>query len=352
MVREHVGHQGKPLSEFEIEQAEALEYQFHAPATTLGISPHDLTEGLARFWDVLVTGPDITYMTATGTEASFLKPEMVSVEEPGLDDFHHEMSVKAYPDFSGGKPSFELDQYQFALIAESRYAIPYQEVCAYAIRQHQSMVAFPLLAHFSLQTRDPVAVFTECLHTLPVLLGRRKSEPNANLLSALFARNFSVIRNYVGMVARNMDLRLVDSLDVIRYSRLGLNPIYLHYLNLLINVDKLHSDRLSYWFAVPGWERGNLASLVQAPVTRLIGGRWRAEAPVDWDYFGALLGEDDSLWGSVPDDPVWRRAPVVSNIEELFEYNADRAVEIAEISDEIRFRRLLKRKEDTVANSV
>jgi len=341
-----------PLRRFQLDWFETLVHNYHERSTHLGLSPHDLTEGLARYWDVLVTGPDITHQASKGSIPDFLRPKFETEPQLEMDEpeIHRAMGVRSVPNFSQGRAKFTGEQYYFALTDGSAYTAAFSELCSSMARPQQGLAIFPLLAHFCLQTPDPVRVFANALSSISEIAPLAAADKNAPyLLQKRFAEGYLPIKGYVLSIAHSLGFDFGDSMWLIENSELRWNTVFLHHFQILLSAYNKYGLKVDYWFSAPGWWRAMLAQIAQPPVTRLIGGRWLSHAPLETQVLENLLSQEPSM--SEPPPPsnhVWGVLPAVTSVAEIREHNADRSSEIAAISNEFRFERLLRRKRDNL----
>ena len=103
----------------------------------LGFSPHDLYESVARYWDITVVGADLVYRSITGEPL------------PASQMVWNEEAQARGPTLSAINGVMKL--------AEDSYSLPY--IIATDKFPGLGELLFPLVAHASLQTRQPVQVF-------------------------------------------------------------------------------------------------------------------------------------------------------------------------------------------------
>jgi hypothetical protein len=319
IMRRHLGI-SEPFSSKELKEAETLEAKF-TDRQNHGFSAYDLTESLARYWDVLATGPDLTYVPSPGE------------------------SVRIMPTTAGKGTWFTMDQLHRALSTQGSYATPYTWASDVISDEVETATIFPLVAHFSLQSRDPVDLFTTAILRLRLHPRTRWSTGDLrSTLRSLYGPTLGTVRK----VAATEGIPIINPLDVIDGTTLKSNPVFRHYLGLLANASyQFGLDTVDYWFATPALERGTLAHILQAPAVRLIGGRWKSEAPYARQLVEQILHENPHF-REPPSEPVdhlvWHGGPAVETPEGFFETLADRSIEIVQIDDELRFSRFLRRK--------
>ncbi|MGR0220088.1 hypothetical protein [Agromyces sp. ZXT2-6] len=124
-----------------------LRPQFTTPHPAFGFSILDLVECLSRYWDILNTGPH-DLVEAELAEGGQLSPELAAeLEDARVNGL-----------FRSDDDGFSFATVSLAMrIIGGSYARPYRD-----LEQRlgfMTVVLFPLIAHWALQTNDPVRMF-------------------------------------------------------------------------------------------------------------------------------------------------------------------------------------------------
>ena len=238
----------------------ALQDSFASRPANAPFSPWELSEALCRYWDIHILGPErILHDMVDGT---------AWVEE----------SFRPYT----------LAQFDRVMTMEDNWAAPYR----WAIRQWGSSVsvlAFPLLAFFALQTRCPIEVFMsagDALHT------------HLYPFQGSIHTNWPLIYKPVKEQCQIECMRLTGSLltpgwDVIQRNRLGRSAVWGRYkvlLKLLRQVGP-DPDEMEREFALPGEpkHRESLLNSFVPAVTLFRNGRWLGDSTFGaWSEAGLL----------------------------------------------------------------
>ncbi|MEF8733647.1 MAG: hypothetical protein V5B40_17575 [Candidatus Accumulibacter meliphilus] len=202
-----------------------LRARFQQPAGQHGFSPSDICESLARFWEVVAVGPRTILAEAIATE-----------RKRRIDGVVPNDWLEAARDaetWAGLEIAIELG---------GTYSTPYL-VAQHQLGKTTSQVLFPLLAHFSLKTHEPVELFERFLIQVAPLAGEHLSASGAE--GSLWQRPetvaslFDFVRRACADVAREAGQQgLVDAATLFRNSPLQDNAVYASCFDSLANVDR------------------------------------------------------------------------------------------------------------------
>ncbi len=229
---------------------DSLARRFVRPHPDLGFSAWNLSEALARYWDIHIVGP-----------------------------------LRLFQERRGMVPDLEVSGYTNAvfdslMLEEDAYAEPYR-LALKRWGSNSAVILFPLVGHFALQTPKPVEVFAEVIDRAVDLF--RLEERRFSIHEVWREVFVDVYRLCCEACFSICELvALTPGWDVIRKSVLADHPVFGHYLALLAAVLPDWQERAHFYFALPGdpEARARLASTFRAPVTLLHGGRWTGETGV------------------------------------------------------------------------
>lgn len=158
-----------------------------------GFSTWNLSESLARFWDIYKFG-------AGKLLAKRGRANDVSPHDPGFDDLFQNLERDA-----PGWTQTTAAEFDYLMQLEDWYAEPYRLALQTLSSQH-AVILFPLVGHFALQSRSPIDVFVD---TISFLLegGRREWSSilpfplvTQMLEAGLLDRDFNIPRLVLGML--------------------------------------------------------------------------------------------------------------------------------------------------------
>jgi len=228
----------------------------------MGFSPWNLSEALARFWDLHITGPQKN-----------LRQRLLLTDSPDLS----RMGLETPTDLPGSEAqAYSSEQFDTLMLLEDTYAEPYRLSLA-RWGSLKSVLLFPLVGYFSLQTSMPVKVFSSVMSnsTLDRIDFSQYQDIHAGWRSI-----FSDIKRLCGMTAlSDVGIDLTPGWDVIRRSSLNDHPVYQHYLqaiSLLHALPVWGEEKIDFYFACPGDPdcRAKLVSTFSPHLTLLANGRW------------------------------------------------------------------------------
>jgi hypothetical protein len=227
----------------------------------LGFSAYNLTEALARYWDLHITGPQ------KNLRGRLLRSNSPDLARLGLDN---------PTDLPGSEAkAYTGEQFDNLMLLEDAYAAPYR-LSLERWGSLKSVLLFPLVGYFSLQTPAPVEVFCS------VMKSNEIDRINFNEYRDIhigWRSLFEDIRNlcklsamFVGQVGA-----FTPGWDVIKRSPLNIHPVYCHYLQTILTLQNKNTD---FYFACPGDPecRAYLVSYFLPPLTILANDRWIGES--------------------------------------------------------------------------
>jgi hypothetical protein len=142
------------------EVAPSSELQAHRVAffqkdPRVGFSAWNLSESLARFWDIQKMGPGKLLAKKQGV------PYVMSFD-PRSDEMFQRLEQAG---LGSEVTPIDSEEFDYQMQLEDWYAEPYRFVLQ-RIGSVQTVILFPLVGHFALQSRSPVEVFTMAVHEL------------------------------------------------------------------------------------------------------------------------------------------------------------------------------------------
>jgi hypothetical protein len=124
-----------------------LRREFYREESDLGFSARDIHECLARFWEVVAFGPNRIMNDQWLSGMSVFHPDFVTANRPSSFQRKFDSMAPWGPD----------DFIQAMIMIGGEYAIPF--LATGHKMPNASMLVFPWLAHYALQTRRPARVF-------------------------------------------------------------------------------------------------------------------------------------------------------------------------------------------------
>ena len=236
----------------------------------LGFSSFDLHEALARYWDIHIIGP-------------------VKIFESHKDLKEFEMWRPLFGRLvTKGQYSDAAFDFLMQIEAEAfrdTYALPYRKLRE--ILGQDTLIAFPILGYFALQSPDPVKVFASTAEKAGPILAPGRSEARKKGV----ARNFHIVWREIFPALKQVcasccetecGVALDPGWKVIAGSALQDNGLYRHYSQLVRLAFGLRREEFwEFCFALPGdlEARGFLVDAFRPPLTRFRNGRWTVETP-------------------------------------------------------------------------
>jgi len=245
------------------EELQAALSLFYEPDPVLGFSTWNLYEALCRFWDVHILGPRKLFPV-----------------HPELDMYPPDSPpLVRYVD---GLPQYSSLAFDLLMGVEDHYAAPYR-VGLERWGSPASVILFPLVGYFALQSPIPVLVFADAVDQLAGALELDK-EPSF-VIHDVWPQVFEVVAATCAESCQRVcqGAHLVTGRSIIAQSPLADHPVYAHYLALLNAAAETWKPTipsgLEYCFALPGDpnSRQRLANAFRPPVTRFYDGYWTGE---------------------------------------------------------------------------
>lgn len=226
----------------------------------LGFSAFNLSEALCRFWDIHIMGPKI----------------MLEI---------HKDNIGIYYDYFLKKGVMTGDFFDFLMLEiEDTYAEPYN-FCLKQWGTRATVVLFPIIGYFSLQTPSPVEVFADAINSLlKTAFLKFLNRYEDVTIHYLWRRYYTWIKDECYDASlRICNKRPKSSFEVIRESELADHPVFKYYLYLLKLVKSSigwDSWEIDYNFSLPGepYCRSKLGKLFRPPVTIFYNGRWTGKS--------------------------------------------------------------------------
>ena len=233
----------------------------------LGFSAYNLSEALCRFWDIHIMGPLI----------------MVKIHHDKLG-FNLSEVDKIF------KQRIMTSQvYDMLMQVEDTYAEPYR----FSLKKwgsKNSVIMFPTIAYFALQTPSPVEVFASTIDALNDII--MLDEIEENNIHKLWQIYFEKIHNTCNNSSIEVcGATLTPGWEIINRSELKNNPIYSHYSKLVEYLYPIWGHEINLFFALPGDPvfRKKMSSAFRPPVTILYNGRWTGRSGIA--MIGELMGD-------------------------------------------------------------
>lgn len=225
----------------------------------LGFSAYNLSEALCRFWDIHIMGPS----------------NMLRIQHDKLGYNLSEVDLA----FEQEKMTSEV--FDMLMQIEDTYAGPYR-LSLSKWGSKDSVILFPLIAYFCLQSPSPVEVFANCVDFLTDAIMLEKTEEDN--IHNLWRTYFEIIRGVCNSssIKTCNGVNLTSGRDVINRSALKYHPIYNNYLILLDLCISRWGPKIDLSFALPGDPdcRLRLGSTFRPPITIFYNGRWTGESGV------------------------------------------------------------------------
>jgi hypothetical protein len=241
-----------------------LKKALHSQDDKLGISPNDLLECLARYWDVHILGPVLVTGWAKDTR-----------------DYQDVSDTRRVVEISATRSPYGAENFHAAMIADPSYALPYK----LAVEQHgfnTATVLFPLAAYYALQTPHPIPVYKELL---PILAKSIDLPPNVVVPDA-WRSVFPKVHGIIDNVLLQYGTALTPGWDVLfgslaRTPKQQLNPLFRHIATRLDYwLQLMGSSYSTYAFAFPADPavRYQLTKIFPPPLVLFVDGRWAMDA--------------------------------------------------------------------------
>ena len=238
-----------------------LESAYTTREDTLNFSVADLVEGLARFWDIMILGPHRLEEWNTGKQ---------SHRTPFTTERHDDPEQPVKP--------MTNQLFDRLMQLEDAYAAPYRLMLE-QWDTNNSIMLFPLVGHFSLQTPKPAQTFAAAVEALDSAGG---VEFGGSIHDG-WRQHYAPIRDLCHQVSMNVSGSLLTSgWDVVRRGDLGGHPVFRHFLALYDRAGPGAAQELDFFFAVPGDPdaRGHLRTSFIPPLVLFHDGRWAERALV------------------------------------------------------------------------
>jgi hypothetical protein len=161
---------------------------------------------------------------------------------------------------------------------EDAYAAPYRLMLE-QWGTFSSIILFPLVGHFSLQTRRPAQTFTAAVEALTHTGGIKFS----GYIHDGWRQHFGPIRELCHWASMSVaGSRLTSGWDVVRRGALSDHLIFRHFLALYDRAGPDAAQQLDFFFAVPGdpEARSYLRTSFVPPLVLFHDGRWAEQAPI------------------------------------------------------------------------
>lgn len=224
-----------------------------------GFSAYNLSEALCRFWDIHIMGP-LNMIKIHHDKLGFSLSEVDKI-------FGQDIMLS---------PVFDL-----LMQVEDTYAEPYR----FSLKKwgsKNSVIMFPIIAYFALQTQSPVEVFAESIEVLTnrIKLNKIKEKSIHKLWRIYFERIHDAC--ILSSIKICNDSIPTPGWDVINRSELRDHPIYNHYFKLIKLLYPLWGYETNLYFALPGDSdfRLKMSSAFRPPVTIFYNGRWTGESGI------------------------------------------------------------------------
>ena len=268
----------------------ALMRRFNEQNPEVGFSPRQLDEALCRYWDIHILNP-----------VRILEQEHLA-DDARIREFRSRFGdLLERQDDSGGEATLDLpawmtegldparvqelarpkaytgEAFDLLMQLEDDYASPYRLMLKH-VGSKSSVILFPLVAYFSLQTRDPVRVFVDATNQLAVTLNLNTERERS--IHRLWRHVFPVVAQACTQSSTHLGIGPPTHGWVVmnRMAKEG-HPIYGHYFQLLTLAREFWGS-LDFNFALPGDPqcRMSLAGFFLPPVTLFRDGRWIGES--------------------------------------------------------------------------
>ncbi len=238
-----------------------LQSAYTTKELSVNYSTADLVEGLARFWDIMILGPD-------------------RLEEWNTGGYSHRTPFTTERQDDPQKPVKPMTNQLFDRLMqlEDAYAAPFRLMLE-QWGTNNSIMLFPLVGHFSMQTPKPAQTFAAATEALTRTGGIEFS----GSIHDGWRHYYAPIRELCHQVSMNVTGSLLTSgWDVVQRGALGDHPLFRHFLALYDRAVPDAAQQLDLFFAVPGdpEARGYLRSFFVPPLVLFHDGRWAERAPV------------------------------------------------------------------------
>ena len=243
----------------------ALRRSFIEPHADLGFSAHQLSEALCRFWDSHILNP-VSLLAPYRLADPQLDERLRTLDERGLLE-------RKRPD---GQTEYSGRAFDIWMLHEDAYANPYR-LSLERLGSALSVVLFPLVGFFALQTQHPVEVFANAV---------RRLEPDVPLEPGFSIHDaWRAVIQRVADVCNDESFKLTGAFVtpgpmVINRSTLSEEPVWAHYADLVSLLAEIWGvDKLELYLAIPGdpIARSKLVSSLRPPATLFRDGRWTSE---------------------------------------------------------------------------
>jgi hypothetical protein len=243
--------------------------EFYRVDVETGYSAYDIVECLARYWDIHILGPEK------------LREWII-----GKDLYDRSFSTKRIlPSYREPK-SYSGRDFDSLVSSEEGYTRPYLAIVN-RLGSFAAAIFFPLLAHFSLQTRQPATVFKIALTYFEkyidtrLLVSAAIKVNGSNSVNEAWRMYYEAVRDIVGRIYAELffGASLTSGLKPLLKGAQG-NELFKYYGTLLLDYSqKVRSARdysLDFYFATPGdpESRSVLLSAFQPPLVLFRNGYW------------------------------------------------------------------------------
>lgn len=248
-----------------IEERHKMLNSFQKDHPKLGFSAYNLSEALCRFWDVHIIGP-LNLIKLQHEKLGYT----LSAAEKLID--HPSMFT-----FIDGHKAYSSAAYDLLMQAEDYYAEPYR-LALKKWGSKKSVIMFPLVTYFALQTPSPIEVFADAIeYLLDATSINDSAEKSIHKLWRSLIPQIQDVCNESSL--RICGVNLTPGWDVIDRSELKDHQIYSHYLKIIKIFSNIWGSQITLYFALPGDSqcRLKLGSVFRPPVTSFYNGRWVGE---------------------------------------------------------------------------
>lgn len=246
----------------------SVKNKFYEKSFECQFSPRDLIEALARYWDIHIVG--VKNLLKWGASKQLLKKPFPTERIKNIDS-------KLTPTTS--------EDFDLLIENNESYTLPYK-LTIEKLGTHNSVIVFPIVAHFSLQSRNPALVFAEIIN----ILKNSNLDYGGNIHDG-WNKYFGMIKKISSEVAfKTTGSLLTTGFDVISRSKLKENPLYLHFSELLSEFYSTHGEKTEFYFALPGdpKSRSYLLGALQPPLVLFLDGYWERNQTLLEEYLESL----------------------------------------------------------------
>jgi hypothetical protein len=248
-----------------------------------GFSAWHLHEALCRYWDIHILGPQnvlrdnpplaranaeldelLAIPPPTSAEAALSPPEWML---EGLDPDVAERARNYRP------TGYRADLFDGVMQVEDSYAEPYRLMLE-RFGSKTSVILFPLIGYFALQTRKPVAFFSKMIERLSSEF-TLSANPEISI-HKLWREVFDRVRHECYQSSSRLTGSYITPGFPVILTGFRKHPAYTHFASWLGLTQNWWNPRTDFYFALPGdpESRNWLVSWVLPPVVQFRDGIW------------------------------------------------------------------------------